>query len=70
MVGALRGDANGNGARDVADVFYLINALFAGGAPPANACRGDVNADGNVDVLDVFALLNFLFAGGPPPPPC
>ena len=30
-----RGDANDSGAVDVADVFYLINYLFAGGPPPA-----------------------------------
>jgi virginiamycin B lyase len=28
------GDTNGDGHVDVADVFYLINFLFAGGAPP------------------------------------
>jgi hypothetical protein len=59
------GDANGDGTIDLADVFTLINSLFAGGAPPA--CGGD--ADGNlaVDVADVFYLINYLFAGGPAP---
>ena len=28
------GDADGNGAVDVNDVFYLVNFLFAGGPPP------------------------------------
>jgi hypothetical protein len=28
------GDVNGNGATDVADVFFLINFLFAGGPAP------------------------------------
>lgn len=28
------GDANGDGVQNVADVFYLINWLFAGGTPP------------------------------------
>ena len=50
---------------DVADVFYLINYLFAGG--PAPVCAADANGDGHVDVSDVFYLVNFLFAGGPPP---
>ena len=27
-------DPNGDGAVTVADVFYLINYLFAGGSPP------------------------------------
>jgi hypothetical protein len=56
---------NKNGAVDVADVFYLINNLFAGGPPPV--CSGDVNADGTTDIGDVFYLINYLFAGGPAP---
>jgi hypothetical protein len=59
------GDANGDGALDVVDVFYLINALFAGG--PSALGSADVNGDGIVDVRDVFYLINFLFAGGPAP---
>jgi hypothetical protein len=60
-----KGDASGDGVPDVADVFYLINYLFAGGAPP----RGCADVDGSraIDVLDVFYLINYLFAAGPPP---
>ena len=32
---ALAGDVNNSGAIDIADVFYLINNLFAGGTSPA-----------------------------------
>jgi hypothetical protein len=56
------GDVNGDGARDVADVFFVINFLFAGG--PAPMGLGDVNGNGATDVADVFFLINFLFAGG------
>jgi hypothetical protein len=59
------GDANGSGAIDIADVFYLINYLFAAGPSPAMKC--DVNDDGTTDIADVFYLINFLFAGGPSP---
>jgi hypothetical protein len=59
------GDANGDGQRDVADVFYLINYLFAGGPIPLG--RANVNGDGTVDISDVFYLINYLFAGGPAP---
>jgi hypothetical protein len=65
----LKGDADGNGAIDVADVFYLINNLFAGGPPPANQCVGDANSSGTVDIADVFFLVNYLFASGPAPAP-
>jgi len=61
----IAGDVDGNGTVDVNDVFYLINALFAGGPQPI--CHADVNADGHIDVNDVFYLINYLFAGGPPP---
>jgi CSLREA domain-containing protein len=59
------GDVNGDGARNVSDVFYLINFLFAGGAAPTGL--GDVNGDTKTDVSDVFYLINFLFAGGAAP---
>jgi hypothetical protein len=62
---AFQGDANGDDAIDVADVFYLINALFAGGPLPVH--QADVNGDVSVDVADVFYLINYLFAGGPAP---
>jgi parallel beta-helix repeat protein len=69
--GGLRGDANGNLTVDVADVFYLINALFAGGSQAVTTCRGDANADAAVTVADVFFLISYLYAGGPAPaPPC
>ncbi len=61
----LAGDADGNGQISVADVFWLINALFAGGPAPVHG--SDVNGDGKVDVADVFFLINYLFAGGPGP---
>ncbi len=65
FVVGLSGDVNGDGGLDVADVFYLINHLFAGGSAPVGAA--DVNGDNNVDVADVFYLINHLFAGGPAP---
>jgi hypothetical protein len=67
----LRGDVNGDFSVDVADVFYLINNLFAGGPAPASACQADANHDSAKSVNDVFYLINYLFAGGPAPaPPC
>jgi hypothetical protein len=61
----ISGDANGDASRTVADVFYLINHLFAGGPLPVGPV--DVNSDDAVNVADVFYLINFLFAGGSPP---
>ncbi len=61
----LTGDADGDDAITVADVFYLINKLFAGGPSPVHPM--DVNGDHVTDVQDVFYLINYLFAGGPAP---
>jgi len=61
----LKGDANGDGTRDVNDVFYLVNTLYAGGPAPLVGC--DVNLDGKTDVADLFYLINFLFANGAAP---
>ena len=58
-------DANGDGVIDVADVFYLINYLFASGPIPIG--EADANGDGAVDVTDIFYIINNLFAGGPAP---
>jgi hypothetical protein len=60
------GDVNLSGSPEVSDIFYLINALFAGGPKAPGGC-GDVDGSGAIDVADVFYLINFLFAGGPPP---
>ncbi len=63
----LRGDANGDGAIDVADVTYLINYLFLQGSAPDPMALGDANCDGMVDVADLMHLINYLFLGGQPP---
>jgi hypothetical protein len=65
LTGGLVGDANGDLALSVLDVFHLVNYLFAGGPFPLGPC--DVNNSDAVDVLDVFYLINHLFAGGPAP---
>jgi hypothetical protein len=59
------GDANGDGVVDLADVFYVINFLFAGGPVPLG--RANVDGNASIDVADVFFLINYLFAGGPAP---
>lgn len=59
------GDVNGDKLVTAADIFYLINYLFAAGAVPLGP--GDVNGDGALTPADIFYLINYLFAGGPPP---
>jgi parallel beta-helix repeat protein/predicted outer membrane repeat protein len=61
------GDANGDGAIDIADVVHLVNYLFLDGPAPSPLDAGDANGDGKVDIADVVYLVNYLFLNGPPP---
>jgi parallel beta-helix repeat protein len=63
----VRGDANGDGVIDVADVVYLINYLFISGPAPDPFWLGDANCDGVVNIADAVYLRNYLFLSGPPP---
>ena len=58
-----RGDADGSGVIDVADIIYVINYLFKGTSPPDPLLAGEANCDGVVDVADVMYLINYLFGG-------
>lgn len=62
-----RGDANGDGLIDIADVGYMLNYLFRQGPPPVSFVAGDANCDDDLGVLDPLYLLNYLYRGGPPP---
>jgi hypothetical protein len=57
---------------NVADLTYLVDFLFAGGAPPP--CWSEGNVDGDTDemvnVADLTYLVDFLFKGGPLPAAC
>jgi hypothetical protein len=67
---AVQFDANGDGAIDPADIFYLVNYLFTNGPAPRGAAglmSGDANGDNVVDPADIFYVINYLFTGGPQP---
>lgn len=61
------GDANGDGAIDVADPIYVLNYLYKDGPAPVPLAAGDANADCAVDLADAIYLLNYLYKGGAPP---
>ena len=67
VAATIPGDFNGDGVVNVADIFYLINNLFAGGPPPAGL--SDANGDGSLSVADAFYMINYMFAQGPSPLP-
>jgi hypothetical protein len=64
-----RGDADGNGRRNVTDAVLIIqNAL--GNLPERFDCDDarDSNDDGMANITDAIPLLNYLFREGPPLP--
>ena len=63
----VRGDANGDGQINLADIAYLIDFLFRASMEPYPLQAGDTNGDGEVNVADVVYLVNYLFRDGPPP---
>ncbi len=65
----IRGDANGNGIINIADVVYLFAYLTGDGPPPDPMESGDVNGNGIVNIADVVYLFAYLTGDGPPPPP-
>jgi hypothetical protein len=63
----IRGDANGDGVINAADVVYLINYLYIHGPAPNPLQAGDVDSDGLINASDVVYLINYLYIDGPPP---
>ncbi len=53
---------------NIADVVFLVNALFAMGTPPSCDDASDANDDGSLNIGDGIYILNNLFSKGPPPP--
>jgi hypothetical protein len=63
-----RGDANGDGQKDIGDAVRILNWLHAGGPAPTCLKAADVDGEQGTNITDPIALLNFLFLGGPRPP--
>ena len=55
-----RGDVNGDGKVDVADVSLLINIVLGISDDEEAISRGDTNGDGKVDVADVSIIINIV----------
>ncbi len=58
------GDANGDGAVDLADAVVILRAVANGGAPPPCPAAIDLVPDERVELDDAFSLLIHLFEGG------
>jgi alpha-amylase len=58
----LKGDANGDGTVDVADVVAIVNYILEKPGETFNAAAADVNGDGNIDVGDVVSTVNIILS--------
>ncbi|HSH00148.1 MAG TPA: thrombospondin type 3 repeat-containing protein, partial [candidate division Zixibacteria bacterium] len=61
------GDADNDGAPNIADVTFNIARIFSGG--PAAPCQdeADANGDNSFNIADVTHMISFIFSGGAPP---
>jgi len=59
-----RGDANDDGARNIADAVFILQYLFGGGGEPPCPDAADANDDGGLNIADAVAILQHLFGGG------
>ena len=57
----LRGDVNGDGNVNIADVTALIDLLLGGGSISNPAA--DCNRDSSINIADVTALIDYLLSG-------
>jgi hypothetical protein len=51
----------------VADLNYLVNYLFHGGAAPVHFNSGNVDNTGSITVSDLNYLIAYLWNNGPAP---
>lgn len=63
----IRGDANGDGALDVADPITMIDYLFQGASTDCEVAL-DANDDESINIADPIAVLSTLFSGASLPP--
>ena len=56
-----RGDVNGDGSVNIADVTALIDLLLGGGT--ISNPVADCNQDSSVNIADVTALIDYLLSG-------
>ncbi len=67
----LRGDIDRNGTLDIADLVFLVDFMWLGGAEPACFELADINGDGQrADIADLVHFVNYMFLDGPDPVPC
>jgi hypothetical protein len=66
-----KGDVNNDTRLTAADIIYLVNYVFKGGAAPlCSPTNGDVNCTGTTNSADIIYMVNHVFKGGAAPQSC
>ena len=60
----LRGDVNGDGEVNIADINALIDVIMGGTADADLRIRADVNEDGEINIADVNAVIDIILGPG------
>jgi len=61
------GDAAGDSSVDIADVVFLVDYIFSGGAAPDPLASAEVNCDGAINIADAVYLIEYIFTHGAAP---
>jgi hypothetical protein len=56
----MKGDANGDGAADIADAVCIVNHVVGKDTPSYVAAAADANGDGVVDIADAVRVVNLV----------
>ena len=59
---SLRGDVNGDGVVNVADINVVVNIILGGKVSPEIAKRADVNNDGMITISDINLLISIILS--------
>ena len=58
----VKGDVNGDGEVNIADVNAVIDIILGGTADPDTMKRADVNGDGEINIADVNAIIDIILS--------
>ena len=62
VIAIVKGDVDGNGVLDAADVVCLVNVINGVNTDPKVIAAADVNGDSVVDIADIVAFVNMIEA--------
>ncbi len=65
----IRGDIDGNGEIDIADLVALVDYMFNQGAVPDPYEAGNIDGINDINIADLVYMVDYMFNQGPPPPP-